>query len=260
MDLELSGKVALITGGSRGLGLYTAQRLLEEGCQVGICGRNPDDLETAANELRRKGGRVVAVRADVTDPVDAVEFVARCIQELGGIDILVNNAGGFLGQSLMEATDEDWQDVFEWNVFQVIRMIRLVVPHMEKRGGGAIVNLGSSSGWHVKLRVTTHYSASKATIIYLTERLAADLLPYGVRVNTVSPGSTIWPGGGWDQERQRRPDWFEAYVQDAFPMGRLGRPEEVADVIAFLVSPRSQWVNGRHIPVDGLEQSSLLTK
>ncbi len=257
MDLGLKGKVALITGASRGGGLHTARVLACEGCHLGICGRKSDDLEVAADELRDRGVPVVAVQADVTSPAQAEQFVNQASTELGRIDILVNNAGGFRTSSLLESTDEDWRWTFETNVFQVIRLIRLVVPHMRRSGGGAIINIGSSAGWHPKVQVTTHYGASKATIVHLTERLALDLVHDNIRVNTVSPGSTMWPDSGWDRIRQAHPEFFDAYLAEVYPMGRLGKPEEIAQVVAFLASPRAGWINGRSSPVDGLEQTSL---
>lgn len=254
MDLGLEGKVALITGGSRGIGLRTARLFADEGCSVAICGREAEALTAAANELRQRGVQVAAIQGDVTNATEAEQVVAQCVAELGGIDILINNVGGATGGNLMEATDEDWQRTFELNVFQIIRMIRLVAPHMRARGGGAIVNIASISGWEEQLVGTAQYGASKAAQIFLTERLALELVHDNVRVNTVSPGSIVWDGGSWDRFRQANPESYANYVSDGFPMGRLGKPEEVADVIVFMASPRSHWVNGRHIPVDGLEQ------
>jgi 3-oxoacyl-[acyl-carrier protein] reductase len=254
MDLGLDGKAALVTGASRGIGLRTARVLATEGCDLGICARNVDELNNAASELRDLGATVVAAAADVTAAADAARFVDRCASELGRIDILVNNVGGAFGGNLMEATDDDWRQTFELNVFQAVRLIRLVVPHMQQQGGGAIVNLASISGWHAQLAGTGQYGSSKAALIFLTERSALELVHEKIRVNTVSPGSIIWDGGSWDSFRQEHPESFNAYVRDGFPMGRLGKPEEVADVVAFLCSPRAHWINGRHIPVDGLEQ------
>lgn len=255
MDLELRGKVALITGGSRGIGLRTARLFAEEGCSVAICGRETGALAAAEAELRQRGVKVAAIQGDVTNAEEAAQIVERCVAELGGIDILINNAGGSTGgRSIFEATDEDWQRTFELNVFQIVRMIRLSVPHMRQRGGGAIVNIASISGWAAQLVGSAQYGASKAAQIFMTERLALELVHDNIRVNTVSPGSIIWEDGSWDRFRQRNPESFANYVKDGFPMGRLGKPEEVADVIVFLASPRSYWINGRHIPVDGLEQ------
>ena len=254
MDLGLKGKVALITGGSRGIGLRTARLFAAEGCNVAICGREAEALGAAAAELRQQGVQVAEIQGDVTDATEAAQVVEQCVAELGGIDMLINNVGGATGGTLFEATDEDWQNTFELNVFQIIRMIRLAAPHMRARGGGAIVNIASISGWEEQLVGTAQYGASKAAQIFLTERLALELVHDNIRVNTVSPGSIVWEDGSWDRFRQRDPQSYANYVSDGFPMGRLGKPEEVADVIVFMASPRANWVNGRHIPVDGLEQ------
>lgn len=255
MDLCLKGKVALITGGSRGIGLRVARVLMQEGCAVGICGRSQSDLEQAVADLRAGGGRVFGVQADVTTPDEAEGFVNACLNELGGVDILVNNVGGQVGGRLLDlATDEDWRTTFELNVFQIVRMIRLVRPHMKARGGGAVVNVASISGWQPQLAGSGQYGSAKAAQIFLTERFALELVHDKIRVNCVSPSSIIWDGGGWDRHRIESPESFSQYVREGFPMGRLGKPEEVADVIAFLVSERAAWINGRHIPVDGVEQ------
>ncbi|NPV08285.1 MAG: SDR family oxidoreductase [Anaerolineae bacterium] len=254
MDLHLHGKIALVTGASRGIGLSTARALADEGCHLGICARGQEDLRQAERDLLERGARVVAVQADVLRREQAEAFVEECASRLGGVDILVNNVGFNRGGDLMHSTDEEWRLVFEANTFQVVRLIRLVVPHLRARGGGAIVNVASISGWEPQLAGTGQYGASKAATIFLTERLALELVHDNIRVNTVSPGSILFEGGGWDRVRREKPDQFAAYIRDGFPMGRLGRPEEVADVIAFLASPRAHWINGRHIPVDGLEQ------
>jgi len=254
MDLRLSGKVALVTGGSRGIGLRTVRAFAEEGCHVGLCARNAEELVNVAREFEEKGVRVAAVQADILRPEDAARFIDECASALGGVDILVNNVGFNLGGNLMEATDEEWRQVFEGNLFQVVRMARLAVPHMRRRGGGAIVNIASISGWEPQLAGTGQYGSSKAALIFLAERLALELVHDHIRVNTVSPGSILFDGGGWDRLRHQNPESFAAYVRDGFPMGRLGTAEEVADVVVFLASPRANWINGRHIPVDGLEQ------
>ncbi len=254
MDLGLKEKVALVTGGSRGIGLRTIRGFAEEGCKVAYCSRYKEDLTKVESELRSKGVQVLAIQADVVDPGDAKRCVDQSVQELGGIDILVNNVGSNIGGNLMKSTDDDWRKTFETNLFQFVRMTRLVAPHMRKRDGGSIVNIASISGWEPQLAFTGQYGSSKAAMIFLAERLALELVSSKIRVNTVSPGSIIWPGAGWDNFRIKYPESFEGYVRDGFPMGRLGTPEEVANVIVFLSSPRASWINGRNIPVDGLEQ------
>jgi 3-oxoacyl-[acyl-carrier protein] reductase len=255
MDLKLANKVALITGGSRGIGLRTARLFAEEGVHLGICGRRSADVEAAAAELRAAGVKVAAMPADVTVPAEAAAFVEHCAAELGQIDILINNVGGSAGGvNLMEVSNEDWQRTFELNPFQMVRMARLVVPHLRRQGGGAIVNLASISGWHPQLSGSPQYGTAKAAVIFMTERLALELSRDNIRVNTVSPGSIVWDGGDWGDYRKTQPDAYATYVREGFPMGRLGAPEEVADVIVFMASPRANWINGRHISVDGLEQ------
>ena len=255
MDLGLRDKIALVTGGSLGIGLRTARLLAAEGCHLGICCRSAKDLSAAAKELQGKGIRLVTVEADVLKPDEAARFVDKCAAELGGIDILINNVGGGVGGTLMNSTDDEWSLTFEYNVFQIVRMIRLVVPHMQRRGGGSIVNLSSISGKIPQLYGNGQYGASKAALIFLTEPLALELVHDNIRVNTVSPGSTIWEeGGAWLRNSLNHPEAFATYVKDGFPMGRLGKPEEVADAIVFLASPRANWINGQNISVDGLEQ------
>jgi 3-oxoacyl-[acyl-carrier protein] reductase len=255
MDLKLKDKVALVTGGSRGIGLRTARLFAQEGCHLGICGRRAADVEAAAAELRGLGVKVTALPADVAVAAEAASFVGRCAAELGRIDILINNVGGSSGGlSLMSTTDQDWQHTFEINPLQIARMARLVVPHMRRQGAGVIVNLASISGWQAQLAGMPQYGAAKAAVIFMTERLALELARDNIRVNTVSPGSITWDGGDWDDYRKANEAGYATYVREGFPMGRLGAPEEVADVIVFLASPRAHWINGRHIPVDGLEQ------
>jgi len=254
MDLGLKDKVVLITGGSKGIGLHAAMAFADEGCRIGICARNKKELMSATTILQSGKHEVTAVQADVCKPDDASRFIEHCSAELGGIDILVNNVGDSVGGNLMKSSDEDWEKTFEVDLFQTVRMTRLAVPHLKKRGGGSIVNISSISGWEPQLAGTGQYGSSKAALIFLTERLALELVHDKIRVNTVSPGSIIWPGGGWDEFRLKKAKAYAAYVRDGFPMGRLGHPQEVADVIVFLASPRSNWINGRNIPVDGLEQ------
>lgn len=254
MDLQLRDKVALITGGSRGIGRCTALQFVAEGARVAICGRDTDSLAKTADELRKRGGTVAAITADVCDPASAQSLVEQTVREMGGIDILINNVGNNAGGALMDTSEEDWRRTYEFNVFQIVRMSKLAAPHMAKRGGGAIVNIASVSGWQPALAGTWQYGSSKAAAIYATEWLALELARHRIRANVVSPGSIIWEDGSWDEFRKEHPESFAEYVRDGFPMGRLGKPEEVADVIVFMASPRSNWINGRNIAADGCEQ------
>ena len=255
MDMKLEDKVVLITGASRGIGLATARAFVREGCRVAICARGADALELARQQLSNEGACVVAVQADVCQPDQAARCVQACVDELGGLDVLVNNAYGLgVGRSVMDATDADWVATFEGCLFQAVRMARLAVPHMRGRDGAAIVNVGSMSGWSAQLAPMAPYGAAKAALIFLTERLALELVRDGIRVNTVSPGSILGKGSAWDRLRQEDPDAVAQFVADSLPMGRMGTPDEVADAIVFVASHGARWINGRHIAVDGLQQ------
>ena len=251
MDLGLNGKAALVTGGSRGIGLATARRLVAEGCRIAICGRTRETLDLALAELRAQGGTAHGVVADVTAPGEVERFVDESAAALGGADLLVANVGGSAGGTLLESTAEDWARTFELNLFHAVRAIRAVVPHMARRGGGSAVTIASISGWKPGPRA--QYGAAKAGEIFLAGALAWELAPQRIRVNTISPGSTLFPGGGWERFRDADPERFAEFERREFPWGRLGRPEEVADVVAFVLSARASWINGAHIPVDGAQ-------
>ena len=251
MDLELRGKVALITGGSRGIGRMTALRLAEEGCAVAICARNAEGVERTAEELRAFGGCVHTVAADVTAAGAVERFIEESAAALGGVDLLVANVGGSAGGELLDSTAEDWLRTFELNLFHAVRAIRAAVPHMQARGGGSAVVIPSISGWKAGPR--TQYGSAKAAEIFLSAGLAWELGKQRIRVNTVSPGSTLFPGGGWERTRERDPERFHTLEQREFPWGRLGTPEEIADVVTFVLSPRATWINGANIPVDGAQ-------
>lgn len=254
MDLALAGRVALITGGSRGIGLATARSFAAEGCHLVISARSQAELDTAAAELRSHAASVTAVVADATQPAQAEALVAAAVAAHGGIDILVNNVGGGGGgRRIATSTDEDWRATLEINLLQTVRMMRLAAPAMAGKQS-AVINIASISGWSPRLSSSGQYGAAKAALIYNTELWALDLWEQQIRVNTVSPGSIITEGNGWDRYRIAEPAGYADYVANGFPMGRLGTVEEVADVIVFIASPKANWINGRNIPVDGLEQ------
>jgi 3-oxoacyl-[acyl-carrier protein] reductase len=255
MDLGLSGAVALITGASRGIGLATAASFAAEGCHLVIAARTQADLDASAAALRVTAASVTAVLADVTVPEQAQALVDAAVQAHGGIDVLVNNVGGSAGgRRILDSTDADWHRTLEVNLVQTVRMMRIAAPHMADRDRSAVVNISSISGWTPQLASTGQYGAAKAALIFDAELWALDLWSKRIRVNTVSPGSILVPGNGWDRYRAAEPQGYADYVTHGFPMGRLGTAEEVADVIVFLASPRAYWINGRNIPVDGLEQ------
>ncbi len=249
MDLQLQGKVALVTGGSRGIGNAIATALAAEGCRLALCARGADGLETAAQSLRAGGTEVYTGSLDVREAGAVQAFVDGAARTFGGIDILVNNVGGSAGGTLLESTDADWLETFELNLFHAVRATRCVVPHMPT--GGTIVTVSSISGW--KPAPKAQYGSTKAAEMFLAGALALELAAAGIRVNTVCPGSILFPGGGWERFREQNPADFSLFETQELPAGRLGTPAEVADVVCFLCSPRANWINGASIPVDGAQ-------
>jgi 3-oxoacyl-[acyl-carrier protein] reductase len=251
VELGLTGKVGLVTGGSRGIGRAIALRLASEGVQVGICGRQAEPLEATLSELRARGVAAHGVVADVTVAGEVERFVDESAAALGGADLLVANVGGTSGQDLLGSTPEDWVRTFDLNLFHAVRAIRAAVPHLQQRGGGSVVSIASISGWKPGPRA--QYGAAKAGEIFLAGALAWELGPVRIRVNTVSPGSIMFPGGGWARFRAEHAERFAEFERREFPWGRLGTPEEVADVVVFVLSERAAWINGANIAVDGAQ-------
>jgi 3-oxoacyl-[acyl-carrier protein] reductase len=259
MDLGLNDKVAIVTGGSRGLGLASAMALAAEGCRVTICARGEAALMEAAGSLRAQAGaddRILPVVADVSAAGDVARVVARTVETFGRLDILVNNVGLARGSTIVETGDAEWQEAFEYTLYPAIRMSRLAVPHMRKGGGGAIVMIASIWGRESGGRMT--YNAVKAAEISLAKSMAQQLARDNIRVNSVAPGSILFPGGSWHRRQQDDPAGIADFVMRELPFGRFGRADEVGSVVAFLVSPRASWISGASLPVDGCQSRSLI--
>ena len=267
MDLQLAGKAAIITGSSRGLGLASARALAAEGCRVCLCARGPEALEEAAESLRTVRGsdprtgtgvrpQVLAVAADLSTGSGAEKVVQAALDAFGGIDILVNNIGIAKGTDIVNTADGEWQEAFDYTLYPAIRMSRLVVPHMRTRGGGAIIMIASIWGRESGGRMV--YNAVKAAEISLAKAMAQQLAGDGIRVNSVAPGSILFPGGSWDKRVKADPTGMAEFVRRELPFGRFGTAEEVGDVVAFLASPRASWISGSSVTVDGCQSRSQI--
>ena len=245
MDLQLKGKAAVVTGSSRGIGRAIALGLADEGCDMVLCARGEERLQQTAREVEAKGVRALPVVTDVTVAADVERLVQAAADAFGRIDILVNNAGG----SSAEDSDEAWQAVFEMNILAAARATRLVVPHMQRAGGGAIIHIASI--WGRESGGGTSYNAMKAAMISHAKMMALQLAPQNIRVNSVAPGSIGHEGGSWWRRQQEDPEAMAAFVRQNIAMGRFGTAEEVANVVVFLASARASWVTGACINVDG---------
>jgi 3-oxoacyl-[acyl-carrier protein] reductase len=257
MDLALSDKVAIVTGSSRGLGLASARALVAEGCRVCICARGSERLAEAAIEVdavARRPNMVLTVQADVSTQAGVDLVVARTVETFGRLDVLVNNVGVAGGAGLLDTSDQEWQAAFDLTLFPAIRASRAAVPHMREAGGGAIIMIASIYGREAGGRMT--YNAVKAAEISLAKSLAQQLAPLNIRVNSLAPGSILFPGGSWHRRQQSDPEGIAEFVRRELPFGRFGRADEVGAVVAFLASPRASWISGASIVVDGAQSRS----
>ena len=253
--------MAIVTGSSRGIGLASAAALVKEGCRVTLCARGEARLEEAASELRTlapagRSDHVLTVAADVSTSAGVEHVMARTVDAFGGLDILVNNVGLARGRDIVDTSDAEWTEAFEQTLFPAIRASRLAVPHLRRRGGGAIVMIASIWGRESGGRMT--YNAAKAAEISLAKAMAQQLARDNIRVNSVAPGSIRFPGGSWDRRCQDDPEGMAEFVRRELPFGRFGRAEEVGAVVAFLVSPRASWISGASVTVDGCQSRSQI--
>ena len=256
MDLELADKVAVITGGSKGLGLASAQALVGESARVVICARGRAGLDAAIADLESRGraGAAIGVEADVSTAAGCATVIERALRAFGRIDILVNNVGKAGGGDIVSTPDEEWHSALDQTLFPAIRMSRLAVPEMRRSGGGVILMIASIWGRESGGRMT--YNAVKAAEISLAKAMAQQLAKDNIRVNSIAPGSILFEGGSWWKRQQDDPTGIAQFIKTDLPFGRFGTAREVGDVVAFLSSPRASWISGACVTVDGCQSRS----
>jgi len=254
VDLGLTGKVALVTGSSRGIGRGIATRLVEEGADVVFCARGEEALGEAVAAVSGPG-QAHRVVADVTTPEGALAVVDGAVQAFGGLDIVVNNVGGSGARTVDDLDVADLDDVLGRNLVPALAVSRAALPELRKRGGGVIALIASI--WGREGGGSPSYNIAKAAEISLAKAMASDLAKEETRVFSVAPGSTLFPGGSWERRVRDDPEGMAAFVERELPWGRFGTVDEVADVVAFLVSPRASWVVGTCVVVDGGQSRSF---
>lgn len=249
MDLQLTGKKALVTGSTRGIGFAIAERLASEGADVAICARSGDAVQDAVKVLESKGGKAWGRAVDVKDRAALCSWVESAAEALGGIDILVANASALsFGLSI-----EAFHSALDVDLIHTVTAVEAVIPHLERSQMGSIVAIGSVGGIEdseLNSYTDVSYGAIKAALHFYIKSLARTVAPKGIRANVVSPGSTLFDGGAWDQIKSEQPEHFRNAVA-MIPMGRMARPEEIANVVAFMASPAASYVTGANVVVDG---------
>jgi NAD(P)-dependent dehydrogenase (short-subunit alcohol dehydrogenase family) len=251
LPFDFSGKVAIITGGSSGIGFETARMLLAGGAGVVLSGRDETKGELAVRELEKvTGQKGHFVKADVSEPDQCEKIIDAAVQRYGTIDIVINNAGVFKANPIENVTEKEFDWIIDTNLKGAFFICKYAVPFLKKNRAGAVINISSDAGLHGN-KLSTAYCASKGGLTLFTKALALDLAPYGIRVNCVCPGDIATPMLDKDLETRKDPEKYLNALTESYPVGRLGRPEEVASVICFLASGASDFVTGAAWSVDG---------
>lgn len=258
MDLGIQDKVALVTGGSRGLGKVAALSLAREGVNVAICGRTQSTMDGTVEEIEALGVRAQGVVADVSDAEAMPALHKAVVDGIGPIDILVNNAGGSRArEDIADLPLEDFKATFDLNLFGGFQLMREVIPHMRTQKWGRIINIASIYGREYGGNLS--YMSAKAGLIAATKHAALSLVTDGICINSIAPGSISHPEGSWERfQNDNPPEVVEDFISRNLPMGRFGWPEPVGDLVAFLASERADLITGSCIVVDGGQSWSMI--
>ncbi len=244
MDLQLDGRVALVTGGTKGIGRAVVEALAAEGARVAFCARTPDDVAKAERELTDAGHDVAGTALDVADADALSAWVAASVERFGGIDVVVANVS-----ALAIGPDPDfWRASFEVDLMHTVRTVEAALPHLEASGVGSVIAVSSVSGREIDFTAGP-YGVMKSALVHYTSGLAYQLAGR-VRANTVSPGNTYFDGGVWQSIEQNNRELFDTAL-GLNPTGRMARPEEIAYGVVMLASPRASFITGTHLVVDG---------
>ena len=263
MDLQLTGAKALVTGASKGIGLATARMLAEEGCDVAITARDAERLEKAAQQIQADTGRrILALQGDMSVEADVTRAVGEALASFGHLDILVTCAGSSPGGLLEDLTDDQWLSSLQLKFMGYVRTVRQVIPHMKERGTGSVVLVVGNDGLKPSYWELTAGAANAADINFASS-IAEQYAPFGVRVNTVNPGPVAtdrWEGleAAFARDKKVSKDEAHRLALGSLPLGRICEADEVASLVTFLASPRSSYLNGAHIPVDGAQRKALM--
>lgn len=252
MDLGLAGKACLVAGASRGIGRAIALALAREGARVAAVARGESDLAALLQEL---GEGHTSIVADLTTAEGASAAIDGTVRAFGGLDVVVAVAGKSFAREAAAMDEEDFAKSLDMNLWSSKRIAQRAVPHLTARGGGSITLI--SSIWGREAGGAPGYNVAKAGVIALAKALARDYAKHGIRVNSIAPGSILFPGGGWDRRMKADPEGIADMVKRELPFGRFGTPEEVADVVAFVASPRASWIAGACIVVDGAQSRAF---